>query len=344
MSPTLKKILPALLVVIGIAAVTLFVGNDEPAATDGDGSELTAVRYNMSWLPQGSQAGVFVAIEKGYYADAGLKVDPMRGFGGIRTVNELDQGMFEFAYADPLSVILSRVNGGSATMIGGINMEYPAGACFIAERHSVEKPADMSGLTFGAGQSSSIQALLPVLLEQNGVPASSVEMIQLDPSVVVSSLIEGRVDVAECWLGNSMALFQKKAIEAGLTIGRIAYADFGYDVYGSGIVARADYAADNPEIARKFLAATYKGYRDAAENPEEAAAILRAEHPLLDKDVTLQQIRETAALMQAEGGSIRLNGEKVARTAAFLEQAGQIEDADAVGAVHTNAYLDNPAS
>lgn len=343
MSPTLKKVLPALAVIAGIAAVTLSVGGDDAPAVNADGSETQLVRYNMAWLPQGSQAGVFVAIDKGYYADAGLTVVPMRGFGGIRTVNELDQGMFEFAYADPLSVILSRVNGGSATMIGGINMDYPAGACFVKERHTVSKPADMSGLTFGAGQSSSIQALLPVLLEQNGVDPKTVEMIQLDPSVVVSSLIEGRVDVAECWLGNSMALFQQKAAQAGLTIGRIAYADFGYDVYGSGIAARADYAAQNPEIVRKFLAATYRGYRDAAKDPQAAAKILTKEHPLLDEGVTIQQIRETAELMEAGQGSMRLRDDKVARTAEFLKRAGQIEDASAAGAIHSNAYLDEAA-
>ncbi len=34
--------------------------------------------------PQGSMAGIFVAIDKSYFADAGLNVEPMRGFGGMR--------------------------------------------------------------------------------------------------------------------------------------------------------------------------------------------------------------------------------------------------------------------
>ena len=65
------------------------------------------VTFNLSWLPQGSLAGVIVAIELGYYAELGLDVNAVRGYGGNRTVNEIDQGQFEFGYGDPVSVALS---------------------------------------------------------------------------------------------------------------------------------------------------------------------------------------------------------------------------------------------
>src|SRR4051794_10757065 len=54
--------------------------------------------FNMSWLPQGSTSGVIVAIDKGYYASQGLDVTAVRGYGGLRTVNEIDQGLFAFGY------------------------------------------------------------------------------------------------------------------------------------------------------------------------------------------------------------------------------------------------------
>ena len=81
----------------------------------------------MAWLPQGSQAGIIVAIDLGYYEDVGLDVEVVRGFGGIRTVNEIDQGMFEFGYGGPLAVLLNRAHGGRTRMIGSINSRWPAG-------------------------------------------------------------------------------------------------------------------------------------------------------------------------------------------------------------------------
>lgn len=327
-----------LLAVAAIAALTLwsaFGGRSE----QGSSPSLTQVRFNMGWLPQGSMSGIFVAMDKGYFADAGLEVEPMRGFGGIRTVNELDQGMFEFAYADPLSVALNRAKGGKTRMIGGINMKFPAGACFVKERHSITKPADLTGLRFGAGQSSAIQTLLPVWLRNNGVDPDRVARIQLDPAIVVSTLIEGKIDAAECWLGNSVALFDKAAKAKGVTIGRIAYADFGLDVYGSGFVSRDNTIEERPEMVRAFMQAAYKGYADAARDPQAALAAIRKHHPLLDAAVTERQIRETATLMAAEGGSLRLRPEKVERIVTYLRASGQLRGSGATETLFTNAYV-----
>lgn len=57
---------------------------------------LEKVTYNMAWLPQGSSIGVIVAQEQGLFAKEGLDVNIVRGYGGNRTANELDQGQYEF--------------------------------------------------------------------------------------------------------------------------------------------------------------------------------------------------------------------------------------------------------
>ena len=161
------------------------------------GHALTKVTFNMSWLPQGSMAGVIVAIDKGFYAAHQLDVEAVRGFGGIRTTNEVDQGMFDFAYGDPLSVILNRAHGGSARLVGIINQRWPAGLCFLKEYKHIAAPADLKGLTVGGGQNSAVQTLLPLWLKRNNVDPAGVKILQLNPSVIVASLIEGKIDAAE---------------------------------------------------------------------------------------------------------------------------------------------------
>ena len=81
----------------------------------------------MSWLPQGSVIGVIVALDKGYFKDAGLDVELVRGYGGNRTANELDQGQFEIGYVDPVSIMLNRSNGGKTRLVGAINTSWPGG-------------------------------------------------------------------------------------------------------------------------------------------------------------------------------------------------------------------------
>lgn len=308
----------------------------DPAAQE---KPVQKVTFNMSWLPQGSMAGVIMASEKGYYRDAGLEVEAVRGFGGVRTANELDQGMFEFGYSDPLAVILNRSKGGKTRMVGSINSRWPSGMCFVRERHDVKTPADLKGLTLGGGQNSPMQVLVPAWLKRNGIDPAAVKIMQLDPSVVVASLIEGKIDAGECWLGNSMALFEKRAREAGVTLGWIAYADYNLDIYGNGLVTTDKLIAEKPELVRSFVAATYKGYEYAIAHPDEAVAVMVKRYPVLDPAITRQQLMETAALMKGEARMGWLDKAKVQETLTFIETAYGLKDAIAVDDVYTTEFV-----
>ena len=248
---------------------------DEGARTEQD-VDLQKVTFNMGWLPQGSMAGVIAAIDQGFYERAGLDVEVVRGFGGIRTVNEIDQGMFEFGYGDPLAVILNRGKGGKTKMIGAINDRWPAALCYVTSRHRIESPADLAGLTVGGGQTSPMQVIVPEWLELNGVDRSEIQLMQLDPSIVVNSLIEGQIDAGECWQGNSLAIFQKRAADAGLEIAALEYAAFGLNIYGNGIVTSETMIDERPDVARNFVAATYRGYEWVEGNRDAAIALMLA--------------------------------------------------------------------
>ncbi len=292
------------------------------------------VRFNMSWLPQGSMAGVVVAADKGFYRDADLDVSLIRGFGAIRTANELDQGLFDFAYVDPLAVILNRANGGHARLIAPINARLPAGLCFVKERRQVAAPGDLAGLTVGGGQNSPMQALVPVWLKRNGVDPAKVKVLGLDPAVVVSSLIAGRIDAAECWKGNSLPLFRQQAAGEGLSIGMIAYADFGFDIPGGGVAASDALIAANPALVRRFVKATEAGYAYAAEHPDEALALITKRYPILGAEVTRAQIAETADLLGRTFDPARM-----ARAVELMREGGGLGGGIEAADIYTSQFL-----
>lgn len=336
---TLAKLAAVFTLVAGLA------GCGGPGAeTPATGAELTPVTFNMSWLPQGSMAGVIVAMDQGFYAEEGLEVSVTRGFGGIRTMNELDQGMFEFGYGDPLAVILNRSNGGSTRIIGALNQRWPAGLCYIAERHSVSSPADLAGLVVGGGQNSPVQAMLPAWLEANDLPRDTVTMMQLDPSVIAASLIEGDIDAGECWLGNSLAVYQKRAAEAGLSIGWIEYSQFNLDIYGSGLATTDKMIAEQPELVDGFVRATYRGYAWMREHPVLATDIMVREFPVLDRAVTAQQIVEMSELLGGEGQLGMLEEDKVSNTLAFLSAAYEVDAGLTTGDVYTARFIQPAAA
>lgn len=334
----MKRVLRAL--VLGLGIGTLLACSEQQGGTDA-GAGLRQVTFNMSWLPQGSMAGVIVAIDKGYYRELGIEVATTRGFGGIRTVNELDQGMFEFGYGDPLAIILNRSNGGRTRMIGAINQRWPAGLCYIAERHQVATPADLAGMVVGGGQNSPVQAIVPAWLAANGLPGDTVTMMQLDPSVISASLIEGKIDAGECWLGNSLAVYQKRAREAGLTIGAIEYSDFNLDIYGNGLVTTDRMITEEPGLVQDFVTATYRGYDYARGHQDEATAIMLQYFPVLDREVTAQQVAEISELISGPEPLGWLDEARVSNTLAFLAGAYDVDKQLTAADIYTARFLDS---
>ena len=318
----------------------LVCGCSDNELSEGQNNQaLEKVTFNMAWLPQGSMAGIIVAIDKGYYKEAGLIVEPIRGFGGIRTVNELDQGMFEFGYGDPLAVILNRANGGKTKLIGSINNRWPAGLCYVKERHTIRQPSDLQGLTIGGGQNSAVQVIVPEWLKINGVDPGTVTMLQLQPSVIASSLVEGKIDAGECWKGNSLPVFKKIATIAGLTIDWLEYGQFNLDIYGNGLVTTERLIEEKPEIVRRFVQSTYKGYSYAVNHVDEAVAIMIKHFPVLDQDVTQQQITGLAELIQGPDAMGWINEDKVANTLTFLTDAYDVEATISADEIYTVQFL-----
>lgn len=328
-APTFRA-LTAALALSGILAT----GACKPDSHAGD-----YITFNMSWLPQGSMAGVIVAIDKGYYAQAGLNVSVMRGFGGIRTVNELDHGLFDFGYVDPIAIALNRAHGGKARMVGAINARWPGALCYVKERHHIEKPADLAGLTIGGGQNSAMQAILPIWLQRNGLSPQRVKILQLDPAVIANSLISGQIDAAECWEGASLPLVEKQARAAGLTLGWLPYRDFGFDIDGSGIAATDDFIARNPDTVRKFLKATYRGYAEAAVHPDDAVATMTNHFPTLDPTITRRQLDQTLALMRSDEPVGTIDAKKMAATVDFLRAAQDLKSNVRAGDLYTTRFL-----
>lgn len=303
-----------------------------------DTGETERIAFNMGWLPQGSVSGIILAKEKGFYKEAGLDVSLTRGFGGIRTANEVDQGMFQFGYADPIAVLLNRAGGGQARLIGAINDRWPGGLCFVSDKTKLTRPIDLVGKTVGGAYGSPMQVLLPLLLNRNAVDPKSVNIVQLDPAVVDGALLEGVIDAAECWLGSNKALLDRRGNETSKSIGWMGYSRFGMDMYGSGLVASDKYLAAHPETARKFVAATYRGYQWVIANPDEAAVIIAKRYQVVDRTVIRQQIKEMAVLIQGPGKIGRVEPDRMKNTIDLLAQAYRKSNVK-VEDIYTNKFL-----
>ena len=303
-----------------------------------------AVRVNLAWLPQGSTGGILVAQAKGYYKAAGLDVTVMRGYGGQRTVNEVDAGLFEFGYGDPVSVTLNRAHGGHTVMVGAINTRWPGAMCYVERPgFKVTSLKDLAGMTLGGGGASAVQNIVPAWLKQNGMAPDAIKLVRLDPAVINTALLQKRIDLSECWEGASLAVQEAFAQRAGQKLGKVFYRDFGLDMMGSGIVTTDRYIAQHPDVVKRFVEATYRGYAFMRDQPKAAADAIVAQQPLLDRAILQQQIAETNSLISDEPDKHKLGWlrpERINGTIDFLSRAfdlrGKVKPAD----LYTNRFVE----
>ena len=312
-------------------------------AAGGSARAQEKVTFNMSWLPQGSIVGVAVASDQGWFKSAGLEVALVRGYGGNRTANELDQGQFEIGYVDPISLVLNRGNGGKIRSIGAINTKWPGGVCFLSNKHKIKSLDDMSGLKMGGGSASPVQNVVPAWLELNGKPRDFIQMLRLDPAVVDISLVEGKIDLAECWRASNRAVIKKQAKVAGVDVGWVEYDAYKLNAYGSGFAAREETIEKNPDMLRKFLAASYRGYEFARSNPDQAADIMVKMFPTLDRAVVLDQIKDINELVvdgeTAGKGIGYLRDDRMGSTVSFVDKAFDLKGKVKLSDTYTNTLL-----
>jgi NitT/TauT family transport system substrate-binding protein len=299
--------------------------------------------YNMAWLPQGSSVGIAVAADQGWFKESGLEVTLIRGYGGNRTANELDQRQFEIGYVDPVSLVLNRGNGGRIRLIGAINTRWPGGICYSTARHKISSLDDLRGLQMGGGSASPVQQIVPAWLELNGKPRDYIRMLRLDPSVVDVSLIESKIDLAECWRASNRSVIKKLAQAAGINVAWIEYGDYKLNAYGSGFAAHEELIEKKPEVLKRFLRASYRGYDYARANPGSAADIMVRMFSTLDRSVALDQINDINDLITdkdlADKPRGYLSNDRMQSTVSFVDQAfdlkGKVKPAD----TYTNALL-----
>ena len=123
----------------------------------------------------------------------------------------------------------------------------------------------------------------------------------------------------------------------------IAYSDHMRDDYRSGIAASDAVIAKNPDVVRRFVKATYRGYESMAADPEGSADIMVKIYPVLDRAVVLQQIKEISELLRDEATRGRPLGwmlpERIASTRSFIDTAFELKGAVKAEDIYTNEFL-----
>jgi NitT/TauT family transport system substrate-binding protein len=68
-------------------------------------------------------------------------------------------------------------------------------------------------------------------------------------------------------------------------------ADYGVNLYGNAIIVNPKFAAEKPEVVKKFLTAFLKGLKETVKNPDASVASVLKRNDVAKKDVELERLK-----------------------------------------------------
>ena len=93
----------------------------------------------------GRHSYFFVALDKGYYKDAGIDVKIVGGKGSVDAIRQVGAGNATFGFADAGSLILARANDSIPVKMVAVVYARPPQAIFCAADAGLKTPKDLEG-------------------------------------------------------------------------------------------------------------------------------------------------------------------------------------------------------
>lgn len=261
-----KKVLAVLL-----CAVLLFSLAACGAKTE-EPKELQKITLSLDWTPNTNHTGIYVALAKGYFKDAGLDVTVVQpSQNGAAAMCAAGQAQFAIEFQDTLAAAFATDEPLGITAVAAL-LQHNTSGILSRKGDGMDKPRGLENHTYATWDSPIEKAMLKSVVETDGGDFSKVKLIPnnfTDEAGALSEKLTDAIWVFYAWGG----------ISAELADAEFDYFDFKdinpvFDYYTPVLVGNNAYIEANPETTKALLSALKKGYEFAINNPEEAAQIL----------------------------------------------------------------------
>ena len=300
----------------------------------------------LDWTPNTDHTGFYVALAKGWYHDAAidLKFIPY-GTTAPETLMGSGQADCGISFQDSLTfAVAAGVHIKSVMAI----LQHDASAIAVLASSGITRPRQLDGKVYaGFGYPSEVPTLKTVIKADGGT--GDFKVVTAD-STAYEALYTHQADFTipfTAWEG-------VEAKELGIALRYFQFTDYGFPDFYQVVLACSDsWLAANPDVARRFVGATVRGFQYAVANPDAAAAILIAQNPgVFDANKRLPL--DSARFLAAGGYYVDASGNVGTQTLSqwtayskFLYDQGLLTDAAGkpltappdYGSLFTNEFL-----
>ena len=275
-------------------------GSNQPSSDANGPTDHTKITFCLDWTPNTNHTGIYVAQQKGYFADEGLDVTIVQpSEDGAEAMIGTGQCQFGVSFQDYIANAL--VAGNTSIQAVAAIIQHNTSGIMSRKEDGITSAKGMEDHTYATWELPVEQATIKQVVEADGGDYSKVKLVPNTFDDEVSALKAGGVDTIWVYEGWSV----QNAIVQNYPVNYFSFIsiDEVFDFYTPVIAANAEFCAQNPDTAKAFLRAVKKGYELAISDPDTAADILCAAVPELDAALVKQSAGFLAGEYQSDAAS-----------------------------------------
>ena len=297
------------------------------------------VRLALDWYPNANHAGLYMAMEKGYFADENLEVEMYTPVDPTTVNQTVAAGSDDFGINYQPDLLLARAKDVPVVSIVAL-VQHPLNSVQVLKASGIVRPRDLVGKKVGYPGIPLNEPLLDTMLKYDGVTGGleEVELINVGFSLA-EALINGTVDACiGCYFSHESFLIENQ----GHPVEILHMEKWGVpDFYELVLVTSEDMLEKKPELVQRFVRAVVRGYRDAASDPDTAVEVLlRRTGEEVDEAIERPGIRVLAPLWKGGVPVGWQTSERWTQFADWLYDNGQLKTPVDGDKAFTNRFVE----
>jgi len=269
------------------------------------------VQFIVKWHPSFEFAGVYAALEKGFFAEEGLKVEIetiIKPLDVYKMVVE-NQGVYSVANS---RIIQKRAEGFPLVIMAPI-YQHTSCALFVKKKSNIRHPQDLKEKKIIVAKD--LYPELTVMMNFEGIDPSSANFVTK-------------------WNKEAFLTGDADAItDYTIEIGRMPYPDsirilrpihYGVDFYGDCLYTSEKEIENHPLRVQAMKRAILKGWEYALNNPNEITTLIQSKYaPTTERGFLMSQYYEIRDLMMPD--VVKLGNSNPGRWSVMVNQMKQAE-------------------
>jgi ABC-type nitrate/sulfonate/bicarbonate transport system substrate-binding protein len=212
-------------------------------------------------------APIYVAREKGYFADEGVDATFTVYTSGGTAVAALADGKADLATAAETPIVRAILDGKPLAVVATISEIEHSNLVIARKDAGISAAGDLVGKRVGLARGSAADFFLHIYLLSSRVDPKTVEVVALKPDEVVEAIVSKRVDAVCTWDPYVTTILSR------LGSGAMVLDEPGLYTLTWNTVTRRDLTKSDPDLIVRLTRAIARGTDYVAQNPEEAQAI-----------------------------------------------------------------------